>query len=649
MNRLRTLFQYILLAVVSLITFGNTLSNGFVYDDASVIAQNPRVHTLANIRYVFSPLYFKLVGKGKEHAFGEASYRPVVTLTYFFDALVFNGSAFGCHLTNLLLHIANVLLLCIVLQWIFGARIPALFASILFALHPVVTESVNAIGFREDLLVVFFLLFGLLLFRVQRRRGDAKPSLHLELLHALCFALALFSKESAVIYPVLLAGLMYVSDIQLKRYIRLFVLLIGTLMFYMLIRFQVMVDPVTTPLVYPGGSMVANFYTMVKVFGGYIGSILYPIELLADHHVEPERELSLQILANIVLITAIFVLAAYGTIRKTIWGYGLLWFFVCLIPVSNLIKIVNISAERYLYLPLIGACIAGAVLLFAVYYRYKKFILVLLVVLVTVYSCRSAARNADWADTPSLWQATLQVEPKSHRALSNLATYFFEHGDYRDAIRYYLRALGVRTSATDRYNLANCYVRIGDFVQAEREYRKALAVDPEHPEIYNNLALLLVKMQRFNEAKNVLNKMLLYKSADAGYFENMGLIYDAQGEYGLAVEQYRKVLELNPDSSSAYNKLAVTYFKKGDTERAILLLEQGLEAFPENVNLYKNLALMYRDTGNYKRELYYWQRAYKLDPNDRQLILQINDTRNRLKVNATNDTSKESGRYKDQP
>ena len=155
---------YILLVLLTAVTFLNVLDNGFVYDDNSVIGENPRVFNLWNMRYLFSPKYFRIVGKGKEYAFGEASYRPTVTATYFFDALIFKGRPWGCHLTNLIFHIINVLLVYFIFLLTLGVRRNvALLGALLFAVHPVVTESVNAIGFREDLLVVCFCLTGMVI------------------------------------------------------------------------------------------------------------------------------------------------------------------------------------------------------------------------------------------------------------------------------------------------------------------------------------------------------------------------------------------------------------------------------------------------------------------------------------------------------
>ncbi len=614
MNYFRSLLPYILLVTLTASAFANTLLNNFVYDDASVIAENPRVFNLHNIRYVFSPLYFKIVGKGKEYAFGEASYRPTATLTYFFDALVFKGTSMGCHLTNLLLHIANVLLLYTLITLLLSSITAGLFGAAFFSVHPIVTESVNAIGFREDLLVLLGILAGLIVFLKSDKISNPTKQFLCDILQCMIFTIAIFSKESAVIYPVLLVAIIYVKKIPFRLYKRLLVMLGLVVSFYLIIRFSIMNNPNETPLIYPGGYFITNIYTMLKVFYNYIALLIYPMNLLADHQVPAVRDFSYMIALQAGLIMIMVLIVGYFFLRqRKIWSYGIVWFLISLSPVMNIIKIVNISAERYLYVPLAGLALSLAVLFTFLWKRSHKIFLILIVILIFLYTCKTVARNADWYDTLSLWQSTLRVEPTSHRALSNLATYYFDHEEYRKSISYYLKALEQRASSTDRYNLANCYAQIGDLQQAEKEFNKSITLDPTHPETYNNLALLLVKMDRYDEAETTLKKTLAYKKADAGYFENLGLIYDAKGEYDNAIEQLRKAINFAPEKPSIYNKLAVAYCKKGNIQQGIEIGLDAIQKFPDNINLYKNIAIMYSMQGDEQRSKIFWERAHKLE------------------------------------
>src|SRR3989338_6086886 len=202
------ILSVLLILVISIAIYSNTLKNGFVYDDRFTIVDNIFIKDWKNLPELFSKTYFSRSG--------EETYRPIVTLTYFLDYSLWGLKPFGYHLTNLFLHSANVVLVYLfalslfplnkggqgVVRWI------AFLTALLFSIHPVQAEAVNAISFREDLLVVLFLLPALLLFlKVSDPSSmDKIRWWTFYILSLLLYLLALFSKEMAVILPLLLIG-----------------------------------------------------------------------------------------------------------------------------------------------------------------------------------------------------------------------------------------------------------------------------------------------------------------------------------------------------------------------------------------------------------------------------------------------------------
>lgn len=613
---------FCILAILVALAFTNSLQNGFVYDDASVISDNPRVRRWHNFQFLFSKRYFQIVSRGKETAFGEASYRPVVTATYFVDSSLWNGKSSGCHLTNTILHFANVILCFIFLLKLVKRPESALLGSIVFAVHPVLSEAVNAISFREDLMVALFFLAGILCFlKIQEEKNNIKK-IGLELLHTILYALALFSKEMAVTYPMVLLCILYAKKIDLRSQARIMMCLAVTTVLYIVVRFFIMVNPEETPLFYPGGTFMTNMYTMTTIFAGYIKLILFPLGLLADYQPAPKRYFFegdvLLSLCVVVLCLGMSVVSFWR--KKSMSACGILWFFITLLPVSNIVKIGNIAAERYLYLPLLGVVISFAMMSDAISLRYKKPYLFLMITLITLFSMRTIVRNVDWFDSPSLWRATIKEEPESYRAYSNLATYYFERADYREAIKYYIRCLGFRNSTQDHYNLANCYRMIGDRHRAIDEFHKAIEIDPTYSEVYNNLGLTLMELGRYDEAETVLNKALFYGKNDRSVYENLGVLYDARGKYDNALEYYRKAGLFNHENTDSYNKMAVVYINKGDVERGIKLLLEGVEKFPRDPSLYKNLGVVYTMRNDIQKGIYYWEKAYQLEPRNPETV-----------------------------
>ena len=134
----------------------NSLSNQFVYDDEFTIVTNYFVKTWNNFPLLFNSDYFKLSG--------ELSYRPVVTLSYFIDYTLWKLNPFGFHLTNTLLHTLNSVLLFFLLTRIFNCRTTSFIAALVFSCHPVLSEAVNAISYREDLLATTFFISSFILY-----------------------------------------------------------------------------------------------------------------------------------------------------------------------------------------------------------------------------------------------------------------------------------------------------------------------------------------------------------------------------------------------------------------------------------------------------------------------------------------------------
>src|SRR3989339_775005 len=147
---------YIILAVISVIVFCNTLDNTFVYDDSVTIVNNNLIKNWKNFPTLFSFNYFILSG--------ELSYRPLVTLSYFVDYSCWGANPGGFHLTNLLLQMVNTVLFYFFLKQVTKVSTLAFFSALLFTTHPLLTETVNSISYREDLITALFFLIAFILF-----------------------------------------------------------------------------------------------------------------------------------------------------------------------------------------------------------------------------------------------------------------------------------------------------------------------------------------------------------------------------------------------------------------------------------------------------------------------------------------------------
>ena len=355
------LTSLLVLLVLTVGVYSNSLFNDFVYDDTVTITENLFVRDWENLPDLFSKTYFSRSG--------EETYRPVVTLSYFIDYTVWGLKPFGYHLTNVLLHSINVVLVYLLTIALFRDWRIGFLSAMLFAIHPVQSEAVNAISFREDLLVVFFLLPAFLLFlkitdHSSPVTGHSKRFFYF--LSLLLYSLALFSKEMAVTFPLLLVLYHFCfrkdgekenainrqpasRDKQLIFYLTGYVAV--TLM-YLFFYFGFLSNPTPGPFKHP--DLWIRFLNIPKVLIQYLCLILVPWTLNADYVMRPSHSLSeISVLFPIVIL-ACLIAAAYFLFKK--YGkemFGLLWFFIVLFPVMNIIPIVHVLAERYHYLTFI--------------------------------------------------------------------------------------------------------------------------------------------------------------------------------------------------------------------------------------------------------------------------------------------------------
>src|SRR3990167_2871458 len=220
------LIKLILLIAVPIIAYTNSLQNTFVYDDVFTITDNYFIRNWGNFPAFFTDDYFKYSG--------EATFRPVVTLSYFIDYSLWHLNPAGFHLTNILLHAVNVVLVYLLVSAVSRSRTASFLTSILFALHPILTEAVNGISYREDLLTTTFFLSSILLFiQSAIRNPQSKIRNYLYPLSLFSYLLALCSKEVAITLPLIIFLLDRIKKNTIKYYLG-FILVSG---FYSFLRY----------------------------------------------------------------------------------------------------------------------------------------------------------------------------------------------------------------------------------------------------------------------------------------------------------------------------------------------------------------------------------------------------------------------------
>ncbi len=543
-----------ILILVAVAPYLNTLLNGFVQDDFRQIVTNPYLRNFSHLREIFATNVWSYVG-----AQGTTNYyRPLMTLGYLLCYQFLGPLAYGFHLANLVWNAGVVCLVFLVSERLFRSRTLGFVAAVIFALHPIHTESVDWIAAVTDLqLAVFYLLTFWLFLRVadSSLNHPLAPSSARQRLTGVAFqmgmvgsfALALLAKEPAATLPFL--ATFYEHFLRndraqtsvkqkLSRYSSLWLVEIA----YLIFRFRIL-GGLAPVLQLPQISRREAFYSSFALVAQYVWKLFWPVNLCGFYTFYKSVSLAdPQVIAGILLLGVLAAVFTFSWKRERLISFGLLWFFLNLAPVLNGRWLgANVFTERYLYLPSLGFCWIAA---WGGWQAWKalaeppaahKVYAAGLAVVAALCVARIATRSHVWHDDATFYRTTLAAQP--------------------DAIAL-------------RINLGAVYWNLGSPDQAEAEWREALRRAPDHWLILNNLGLVSARKKRYDEAIEGFQRSIALRPKYADSHMNLGRIYAETGAPEKAEEQLKAAVALAPLYVQARNELANFYFNSGRLDAA---------------------------------------------------------------------------------
>lgn len=503
-----------LIVLITLITYINILPNKLFFDDEELIYKNAYVQ---NIKYF--PRFFSenmIAGAGKI----SNMYRPILMTTFAFDHIFWGNNPFGYHLTSILLHASNGILIYFLIFILFKNRLISFITSLLFIIHPVQSEAVIYASGRTDPLYVFFSLVSIHLFLSLLK---TKINITLKWCGSIIFFLwAILSKESAIIIPVLFILLYYAFDNKQKisyfRFLTVTIPFVLLSFIYVLLRLTILNFANTLNFYQTGNiysrDVTVRLLTFTSAFTEYLKVILFPKDLISARN--PQIITSI-VNPNVIFFVVFFLstLIISWALRKKdkIYLFAFIWFFITIIPVSGIIPINNIIAEHYLYLPSVMFFLLTAKIFNNLWYKFvsyhQRLILSLLITLILItLMTRTAIRTFDWRDPITFYTKSLKQSPWHIPMHNNLAMAYAEQGRSDEAIQEYQKTIQLEDVYPNlHHNLANTYKDQGKYQEAEKEYKKALDMDPNFIFSYYGLADLYQKTGEKEKLEEIIKKL----------------------------------------------------------------------------------------------------------------------------------------------
>ena len=572
--RIKTLWLWIALGLLCTLAYWPMFGNGFVWDDQQFIVGNPVLRSLwPPSRFVQS------LGPVEEGMiYPMTGQRPLMTFSLALDYRFWRLNPVGYHLTNLILHLLCVFLVALFSWRMSQSREAGFLAGALFALHPGHAEGVIAFLGRSDLLATLFVLTGFLAYAVQERKsGWSKWLWYLGAI--VSYLLACFSKESGL----MLLGILVVYELWLlrrehppllKSCLRLVPFLLVALL-YWFHRGRVLGGQ-AAGTEWWGGSAVVNFLMMLEAYARYLRLLFFPVVLSPLHMVPvPQNFWSPFVLGGVMLLTATIALTFWPLLRHPAVGLWAFWFLLGLLPVANLIPIPGmILAERWLYLPSVGACALGGWGAWTLYGRARGWVKQtwagLVVLALALLGLRTFLWASAWRSEESVAQAIVATSPDSHVGRNNLGNVLLNQGKIAEAeiqLRESLRSKPMYFLAHN--NLGIVLRKQGRDAEAEAEFREAIRCKPNYSEAHSSLGITLARRGEFPEAVRELREAIRLKPHLAEVHYNLGLALGRTGVPGEAEKAFREATRLDPSLADAYFNLGIALEEQGRIQEAV--------------------------------------------------------------------------------
>ncbi len=539
------------LVATVLAVFGQVIHFDFInVDDNLYVYQNPHVAsglTWNGFLWAFT----------QAHA---ANWHPLTWLSHMLDCQVHGLNPGGHHLTNVILHAANAVLLFLVLRRMTGDLWPCTVVATLFAIHPLRVESVAWVAERKDVLSGFFFMLTLWCYA---RYAEA-PSWKRYGLVALCFVAGLMAKPMLVTLPFVLLLLDYwplrrLPAVPSRKLVaeKIPLLVLATASALLALWAQAQMNTFVTVSKLPLTGRLTNAAVSFVV---YLGQLFFPHQLAACYPHPFAGRPALTIAGAVAAIALITVTALLARRRFAYLPVGWFWYLGMLVPVIGLIQVgEQAHADRYTYLPQIGLYLALAWGLADVARRWpqtRPMLTAGAIVGLLVLGFCAWRQTSYWRNAEVLWQRTLAGTPPNWAVETFLGDYLSDRGRVDEAIVHYQRAreLSPDTAAV-RFNLGYALYHKSALPEAQQELEAALRLNPE------------------------------LTDARVG----LGVVLYAQGKIEPAVQQYQQALSRNPTNSAALSNLGVALEGLGRMEEAISLYRRALEIQPARADIQRNL------------------------------------------------------------
>jgi len=625
----REAFISFILIAATLAVFWQVHDHGFIYlDDPGYVTENIQIQkglSRESVIWAFTNTHMGF-------------WTPLTWLSFMLDFELFGLQPRGYHLTNLLLHIANTMLLFLVFRRMTQRPWQSAFVAALFALHPLRVESVVWVTERKDVLSAFFCMLTMLAYI--RYSEQFRPYQYL--LALLALALGLMAKPMLVTLPFVLLLLDYwpLGRLQTRQItgetglqaqekgLSPFILILEKLPFFVVAAACTTVTYlahrsagyIQSMAVLPFEARLAN---ALVAYVSYIGKMVWPQNLAVFYPPSAQTLLSWQAAGAGLLLLLITLGVILANRRRPYLVVGWLWYLGTLVPVIGLVQAGSQAmADRFTYVPLIGLfiMIAWGVPDLLPAWRHRRVALGLtagtLILLLMFCTWRQVQL---WRNNITLFEHAVNVTKDNYVAHINLGGALAEQGKLDKAIIHLSAGIRLRPEIAGTHNnLGNVLASKGKLDEAIVHYAEALRIQPDYADAHNNMAVALARMGKLEEATSHYHEVLRLNPNSAETHNNLAVALVRLGKISEAIGHYGRALELEPEYTEAHNNMGNALAELGNLDAAVASFSEALKIRPTYWKAHNNLGVALARQGKLEEAIGHFEEALRLKPDFEQ-------------------------------
>jgi len=628
----RDILVCLFLIVATVAVYWQVQHFDFVFDDHPYITENDYVQrglTTENIIWAFT-----------DGTLISNYWHPLTWISHILDFQLYGMNAGGHHLTNLLFHIANTLILFLVFKKMTGHLWRSGFIAALFALHPLHVESVAWVAERKDVLSTFFWLLTMWAYS----RYAEKPKINKYVVALLLFVMGLMSKPMLVTLPFVLLLMDFwplgrwqwgqeikEEHIKVQKSSALY-LVVEKAPFFAITVIASVAAYITQR---KGGAVPAMDFALLKMqtanaivaYVSYIGKMIWPGKLAA-YYPYPGMLPVWQVVGAGLFIACVSVFGVWKWRKFPYFSFGWFWFLGTFVPVIGIVKIGDFfMADRFTYVPLIGlfVVIAWGVPELVVIERHRKTLLTTLAAaLLLIFAAVAWRQTGYWENDMMLFEHARKVTINNYGAHNNIGTALARQGRTEDAVDHYLQALRIKPDYLKaHFNLAFALEKQDRTNESIAHYLEALRIKPDYVEAHYNLGSVFYKQGHLKEAVVHYLEALRIQSDHVESHNNLGNVFYKQGRIEEAVGHYLQVLQIKPDDVKAHNNLGNALIKQGRIEEAVAHYLEALRIQPDYAEAHSNLGNAFYKQDRINEAIEHYLEALRIKPDQANLHVNL--------------------------